>query len=103
QDQDLMKLEAVYIISNYLNKEWFDKLLNHFNLIEPKEKEAELLTNYATNASPAAFFKRVHPDEMLVNSSVAKKKKPDVPRSLSKVNTKGMKSLTSFFTTTKKQ
>ncbi|KAI8359179.1 ribonuclease H2, subunit B [Blakeslea trispora] len=104
QDQDLVKLEAVYMIASYLNREWFDKLLEYLDLSEPQEKAEELLTNYATNASPAAFFKRVHSEEMaaLGDGPLLKKKKPETPRSLSKVNTKGMKSLTSFFTATKK-
>jgi hypothetical protein len=35
---------------------------------------------------------------MMDRDSPAKKKAPAVPRSLAKVNTKGMKALTSFFT-----
>ncbi|KAI8372235.1 ribonuclease H2, subunit B [Choanephora cucurbitarum] len=72
QDQQWIKLEAVYMIANYLNKEWFNKLLEHLNLSEQEEKVEELLTNYATNASPAAFFKRAHPEEMAALASIPK-------------------------------
>ncbi|KAL9549176.1 hypothetical protein MBANPS3_005337 [Mucor bainieri] len=93
-----LKLEAVYTLSNYLNKDWFNRLLNKLEIEEEKE-EVELgdITNYVTDASPSGFFKRAHPDEAFLDSP-AKKKKPQVPRSLAKVNTKGMKSITSFFT-----
>ncbi|KAL0140318.1 ribonuclease H2, subunit B [Mucor lusitanicus] len=97
QEATLMKLEAVYTLSNYLNKDWFNRLLTKLDIEEEKE-EAELgdITNYVTDASPSGFFKRTHPDEAFLDTP-AKKKKPQVPRSLAKVNTKGMKSITSFF------
>ncbi|KAK4521787.1 putative secondary metabolism biosynthetic enzyme [Mucor velutinosus] len=93
-----IKLEAVYTLSNYLNKDWFNRLLTKLEIEEEKEEtELDDITNYVTDASPSGFFKRAHPDEAFLDTP-AKKKKPQVPRSLAKVNTKGMKSITSFFT-----
>lgn len=38
-------------------------------MTEPKdEEELEDITNYATDYSPTAFFKRTHPDELSVDS-----------------------------------
>ncbi|KAG1142897.1 hypothetical protein G6F37_008223 [Rhizopus arrhizus] len=96
-DKEHLKLEAVYSIANYLTREWFIKLLNRLGLEELKEEIG--LTEYATDTSPASYFKRTNYDErMMDRDSPAKKKAPAVPRSLAKVNTKGMKALTSFFT-----
>ncbi|KAI8088291.1 ribonuclease H2, subunit B [Thamnidium elegans] len=96
KEQDLMKIEAVYTLSNYINQGWFNKLLTKLDLDEKKEELGDI-TNYVTDVSPSAYFKRVHPEERMLDAP-AKKKKLEVPRSLSKVNTRGMKPLTSFFT-----
>ncbi|CAO3646757.1 unnamed protein product [Mucor hiemalis] len=98
KEESQLKLEAVYTLSNYLNKEWFSRLLVKLELSEGKE-EVELgdITNYATDASPMSFFKRTYSEDAFLDEAPAKKKKPAVPKSLAKVNVRGMKSLTSFF------
>jgi hypothetical protein len=40
-------------------------------LTEPKEVISDI-TAYATDSSPAAFFKRIHPEEQMLGSSPAK-------------------------------
>lgn len=94
-------------------------ILYVYRLSERKEELGDI-TNYVTDVSPMGYFKRAHPDESMLDSAPAKvntykqtlfslficsselnfiqKKKAEVPRSLAKVNTRGMKSLTSFFT-----
>ncbi|KAI7903285.1 Ydr279p protein family-domain-containing protein [Cokeromyces recurvatus] len=69
QDQDVIKLEAVYTLSNYLNRFWFEKLLTKLNLKEIIKEEDVVgnITNYVIDASPSAYFKRVHPDEKFVD------------------------------------
>lgn len=96
-EQEHLKLDAVYTLANYLTNTWFTKLLDKLGLKEI-EKEKGSLTEYATDTSPASYFKRPNYDELMMDrDSPAKKIKPAVPRSLAKVNTKGMKTLTSFF------
>lgn len=93
KEEKELKLEAVYTLSNYLSKEWFVRLMDKLELSEKKE-EAELgdITNYVTDASPSSFFKRSYSEDAFLDEPPAKKKKPAVPRSLAKVNTRGMKS-----------
>ncbi|CEG77107.1 hypothetical protein RMATCC62417_11906 [Rhizopus microsporus] len=98
QTEEYMKLEAVYTIANYLSQAWFKKLLNKMGLEEVKEEQQNELTNYATDISPTSYFKRTSYEERMMDADTPKKKKAAVPRSLAKVNTKGMKTLTSFFT-----
>jgi hypothetical protein len=42
-----------------------------FRLTEPKEIVGDI-TAYATDSSPTAFFKRMHPDERMLDSSPTK-------------------------------
>ncbi|CEP10447.1 hypothetical protein [Parasitella parasitica] len=62
QEALLIKLEAVYTLSNYLNKDWIKEI--------KEEIEVDEIKDYATNASPSGFFKRSHPDEAILDSPI---------------------------------
>ncbi|KAL1929402.1 hypothetical protein VTP01DRAFT_1540 [Rhizomucor pusillus] len=95
---DIRRREAVYLLSKYLSKSWFSKLLESYGLEEINaEQNMGDITNYFTE-SPDAFMKTATKASSADTGTPAKKaRKAEVPRSLAKVNTKGMKSLTTFF------
>ncbi|KAI9276975.1 ribonuclease H2, subunit B [Phascolomyces articulosus] len=101
EKQDVYRQEATYLLSKYLNESWFTALLKHLGLKEIEvDQEMGDITNYFTG-STSTYFKASQTSTSNSTSAEtgppAKKRKPEVPRSLAKVNTRGMKSLTSFF------
>ncbi|KAI8888373.1 hypothetical protein K501DRAFT_144691, partial [Backusella circina FSU 941] len=88
--KDLIKLEAVYTLANYLSKKWFNKLLNKLNIQEIEEED---LIVYRDEVPLNTYFKRT-----LKEPDFAPEKVSTTPRSLAKVKTTGMKSLSNYFT-----
>lgn len=119
------KEASVDIVCEYLSPEWQDKLKTHFGFALLMVKESDEETNTTTNnkkraralweANPGQndaddllqFTMGTTSGESCKSESLKTKKKPPPTtaglKRLQKVNTKGMKSLSSFFGTKKKK
>ncbi|KAI7876064.1 hypothetical protein K492DRAFT_210589 [Lichtheimia hyalospora FSU 10163] len=94
QKQDVYRQEAVYLLAKYIPESQIKALLQHLGIEEIKEETADIATYFVDNT--ASYFGVSH--SMPKAPEVANTpKRPETPRSLAKVNTRGMKPLTSFF------
>ena len=109
-DTETIKVQSLQILSAYLTKEWTQKLLESLKLsestvlLEPKETKKKIDTTttppLASSSSSSASSKSNIPDKP--TSGKIKVNPKETPRTasnkrLAKVNTKGMKSMSSFF------
>ncbi|CAO3617138.1 unnamed protein product [Cunninghamella blakesleeana] len=89
--------ESIYVFAKYLTINWIDKLFESYE-IKQEDPIVESMALVENQPSVDDYFKLV--GKAKVDDTMetpAKKIKPAVPRSLAKVNTKGMAPLTSFF------
>ncbi|KAI8391788.1 ribonuclease H2, subunit B [Radiomyces spectabilis] len=97
ESKNIHRQEAVYLLSKYLSRPWFEKLLQSYGLTELQEEQiAGEISNYFEDASPSVYL-RSSGGPRDTSAENKKPRKAQIPRNLAKVNTKGMKSLTSFF------
>ncbi|ORX48492.1 hypothetical protein DM01DRAFT_1115994 [Hesseltinella vesiculosa] len=87
--------EAIFTLAKYLSPEYVKRAFAAYEgLAEEDEPEEVTATQPVGSVDDYLFVRKEKKDE---DASPTKKAKPAVPRSLAKVNTKGMKPLTSFF------
>ncbi|SAL98816.1 hypothetical protein [Absidia glauca] len=94
--------ESIYVLAKYLSNDWVAKLFKTYEGLteEAVDELDENEENAVCNPSVDDYFKLVGNKNQKGASDAeksAKKAKPATPRSLAKVNTKGIKPLTSFF------
>ncbi|CDH60115.1 hypothetical protein RO3G_02482 [Lichtheimia corymbifera JMRC:FSU:9682] len=94
QKQDVYRQEAVYLLAKYIPESQLKTLLQHLGIEEIKEETADITSYFVDNT--ASYFK-ASPSMPKAHDDGNTPKKPETPRSLAKVNTRGMKPLTSFF------
>ncbi|KAI9305827.1 Ydr279p protein family-domain-containing protein [Cunninghamella echinulata] len=90
--------ECIYIFAKYLSNDWLDLLFENYGIAREEQLD-ENIAAIGNQPSVDDYFKLVGKNRVDddITESVTKKAKPSVPRSLAKVNTKGIKPLTSFF------
>ncbi|CAO3626636.1 unnamed protein product [Cunninghamella echinulata] len=90
--------ECIYIFAKYLSNDWLDLLFEDYGITREEQLD-ENIAMIDNQPSVDDYFKLVGKNRIDdgTTESVTKKAKPSVPRSLAKVNTKGIKPLTSFF------
>ncbi|CDS13117.1 hypothetical protein LRAMOSA05300 [Lichtheimia ramosa] len=94
QKQDVYRQEAVYLLAKYISESQLKALLQHLGIEEIKEETTDIASYFVDNT--ASYFK-ASPSMPKAQENENTPKKPETPRSLAKVNTRGMKPLTSFF------
>ncbi|KAI8337548.1 ribonuclease H2, subunit B [Chlamydoabsidia padenii] len=94
--------ESIYVLAKYLSSDWITKLFKAYPGVteDPVDEQSEIVSDAVNNTSVDDYFQLVANKNQKTSSDAEKSKmksKPSTPRSLAKVNTKGIKPLTSFF------
>ncbi|ORZ00259.1 ribonuclease H2, subunit B [Syncephalastrum racemosum] len=91
------KQEAIYLLAKYLSHSWFLKLLDSYGLEQIKdEADKSEISSYFDN-DPQVYMRSNMSKENVEIPTKKAKTGPAVPRSLAKVNTKGMRTLASMW------
>ncbi|KAI8064525.1 ribonuclease H2, subunit B [Gongronella butleri] len=96
EKEDHFLRQAIFTIARYITNDWAQRLFSAFDGLD-EEEPAFSEASVQPAASVGDYMQMSRRKEMDEDPSPPKKTKPAVPRSLAKVNTRGMKPLTSFF------